>query len=180
MANTEDEQPTERAEVGSDLIIPVAAVALALYYFTTIIDSPWTAQVTAFFVGIILILLSIAHVLRAMLRLNRGDAQFSMRRILEPASLLPQRAMLFALTVGSLLVMSTAGFTLTAIVFLSSAMLLLNHGRNPVRIVVLAVSLSVVWFILFVLIFQRRFPLGWLDEQISAIVRPLLKSVGLG
>ena len=180
MANTEDGRPAGRAEVGSDLIIPVAAVALALYYFTTIIDSPWTAQVTAFFVGIILILLSVAHVVRALLKLRSGEAQFSMQTILEPTGLLPQRAALFALTIGSLLVMSTVGFTLTSMVFLSAAMLLLNRGRNPIRIVVLAIGLSVVWFIVFVLIFQRRFPLGWLDDQIKSIVGPLLKSAGLG
>ena len=180
MATTEDERSAGRSEVGSDLVIPIAAVALALYYFTTIIDSPWTAQVTAFFVGIILILLSLAHVVRSLLRLNSGDARFSLQSIVEPTGLLPQRVVLFALTVGSLVVMSSAGFTLTSMVFLCAAMLLLNQGRNPLRIAVIAIGLSVAWFIIFVLIFQRRFPLGWLDEQISTIVRPLLKSVGLG
>ena len=46
-----------RKPIGGELIIPVAAVAFTLYYFSTIFDSPWTAQVSAFFVGTILILL---------------------------------------------------------------------------------------------------------------------------
>ena len=50
------QKPEPRA-IGGELIIPVAALALTIYYFTTIIDVPWSAQVSAFFVGAILILL---------------------------------------------------------------------------------------------------------------------------
>ncbi len=47
----------EKKAIGGDLIIPIAALAFTVYYFTTIIDVPWTAQVSAFFIGSILILL---------------------------------------------------------------------------------------------------------------------------
>ena len=49
-----------KKSLGPDLIIPVAAILFTLYYFSTIIDSPWTAQVSAFFVGSILLGLSAA------------------------------------------------------------------------------------------------------------------------
>ncbi len=175
------EQPgRQRPVVGADLIIPIAAIALALYYFTTIIDSPWTAQVTAFFVGAILILLSLLLIGRSLWRFRQGDVDFSLDELIQPVAMLPVRAALLALVIASLYFISILGFTLTAILFLSSAMLLLNRGKNPVRIIVLAVTLSIVWFILFVLIFQRRFPLGWLDHQITGFVKPMLQSLGLG
>ena len=41
----------EKKSIGGDLVIPGAAVILTLYYFSTILESPWTAQVSAFFVG---------------------------------------------------------------------------------------------------------------------------------
>lgn len=180
MANDGNEPGLERHTVGSDLLIPIAAIALAVYYFTTIIDSPWTAQVTAFFVGVILIGLSLLHIGRSLWRLHKGEARFTVSDLLQPFDMLPQRIALFALTVLSLVLMPTLGFTLTAILFLAGAMLLLNRGRTPVRIVSMAIAFSVVWFIVFVLIFQRRFPLGWLDNQISAVFKPLLKTLGLG
>ncbi len=57
-------QRRERKSIGGDLIIPVAALALTVYYFITIIDVPWTAQVSAFFIGTILILLVVALFIR--------------------------------------------------------------------------------------------------------------------
>ena len=40
-----------KKSVGGELVIPIAALLFTGYYFYTIIDAPWTAQVSAFFVG---------------------------------------------------------------------------------------------------------------------------------
>ncbi len=180
MASDTQEPNKPRPLVGSDLIIPIAAIALALYYFTTIIESPWTAQVTAFVVGITLILLSAVYIVRALSEVMRGAAQLTFRDLVEPTALLPVRIALFVFTVSSLFLMPRLGFTLTSILFLSGAILLLTRAREPIRVLVLSVSLSILWFVVFVLIFQRRFPLGWLDEQIKAVVLPVLRALGLG
>jgi hypothetical protein len=175
-----DDAATKRRATGSDLVIPIAAILLTVYYFSTILKSPWTAQVTAFFVGAILIALSLFYIAKSVLQLRRRVTRFSLMDLVEPVNILPQRAALFALTLASLMLISTLGFTLTAITFLASAILLLNRGRQAGRILVISVSLSITWFILFVLVFQRRFPLGWLDHQIAAVIKPLLQAVGLG
>jgi RsiW-degrading membrane proteinase PrsW (M82 family) len=47
----------EKKQIGGELVIPVAALIFTLYYFSTIYNSPWTAQVSAFFIGAILLLL---------------------------------------------------------------------------------------------------------------------------
>ena len=57
MADKTDPDSAGKRHIGAQLIIPVAALAFTLYYFSTIINSPWTAQVSAFFIGSILILL---------------------------------------------------------------------------------------------------------------------------
>jgi hypothetical protein len=57
---------------GADLIIPLMGSVFALYYFTTIWDSPWTAQVSAFFVGALLILFSTVTVMRILHQWRRG------------------------------------------------------------------------------------------------------------
>ena len=63
-----------KTSIGADLIIPVAAILFTLYYFSTIIDSPWTAQVSAFFVGSVLLALCVLFVVGVALRVKRGDA----------------------------------------------------------------------------------------------------------
>ena len=57
MAEDTGNKNLERKSIGSELIIPVAALLFTIYYFYTIIDAPWTAQVAAFIVGSILIVL---------------------------------------------------------------------------------------------------------------------------
>ena len=51
MSSETTSAPREKRSIGGDLVIPVAALFFTLYYFLTIIDSPWTAQVSAFFIG---------------------------------------------------------------------------------------------------------------------------------
>ncbi len=179
MALEPDQSARDKPAVGADFVIPIAAILLAIYYFTTILDSPWTAQVTAFFVGMTLIILCLAFLIRAALSLVRSQARFSLQGLIEPKSLLPIRTALFVLTVSSVVAIPYLGFTLTATLFLSTSMLLLTAGRNPLRICTGAIVMSVVWFVIFVLIFKRRFPLGWLDEQLKALIQPVLKSIGL-
>ncbi len=43
-------------QLGGELVIPIIAVGFTLYFFSTIWNSPWTAQVSAFLVGGILLL----------------------------------------------------------------------------------------------------------------------------
>ncbi len=54
MNNQPKSEPREKKHVGGELVIPVAALIFTIYYFVTIIDVPWTAQVSALFVGTIL------------------------------------------------------------------------------------------------------------------------------
>ena len=67
--------------IGGQLVIPAAAVALALYYFTTIIDSPWTAQVSAFMIGSILIALCMALFVRIALQVKRKQVDLRMTEL---------------------------------------------------------------------------------------------------
>ena len=59
-------EKTEKKHLGGDLVIPVAALAFTLYYFSTIIDSPWTAQVSAVFIGAILIVLLLIFIIKSV------------------------------------------------------------------------------------------------------------------
>jgi hypothetical protein len=130
-----DQQPgsdkPEKQSIGSDLVIPVAGLLFTLYYFSTIINSPWTAQVSAFFIGAILILLIVT-----------------------------KRLILLALTIAYVYLIQWGGFTLTSFAFLSLAMLLLSGGRNKRLILVLSAVLALTGYLLFILAFETRFSKG--------------------
>lgn len=156
-----DRQRPERKSIGGDLIIPVAALALTGYYFTTIIDVPWSAQVSAFFIGTILILLIFALFIRTVFALRRGEVSLRLGGVIEPVSFIPKRMVLLVLTFGYILLIRWgAGFTLTTFAFLALAMLLLSEGRKKRMILVLSTVLAISGWLLFIVAFETRFPAG--------------------
>ncbi len=154
-------QRREAKGIGGDLIIPVSALALTVYYFTTIIGVPWSAQVSAFFIGTILILLIIALFIRTAFALRRGEVSLRLGRVIEPVSLIPKRIVLLVLTLGYILfILWGAGFTLTTFAFLALAMLLLSEGRKKGFVLILSTVLAIGGWLLFIVAFETRFPAG--------------------
>ncbi len=162
-------QRRERKAIGGDLIIPVAALAFTVYYFTTIIDVPWSAQVSAFFIGSILILLIIIFFIRTVVELRRGEVSLRLGQILEPVSFIPKRIALAALTIGYIVFIHWGGFTLTTFVFLALAMLFLNEGRRKGLILILSAMFAIGGWLLFIFAFETRFPAGPFERLMKGL-----------
>lgn len=160
----------EKRHIGGDLVIPAAALAFTIYYFTTIWDSPWTAQVSAFFIGTVLICLIVAFVGFTTVSLVRGDADLGLQRLTEPLSLVPRRVTLLALTMGFILLIPVGGFTLTTFLFLSGAMLVLSRGAKWKFILALSATLAIGGYFLFVYAFEVRFPVGPIEMLMAQVM----------
>jgi hypothetical protein len=156
--------------VGGDLIIPIAAVAFTLYYFSSIISSPWEAQVNAFFVGSILIVLVAVQLIRSARMLLTGEGDLGLGELIGPSAILHKRLLLLLLTIGYVVVIEWLGFTLTTFLFLTAAMFLLNDGRRPGFIVGLAAALALGGYLLFIVAFQTRFPMGPLEHLLGTVL----------
>ncbi len=167
-----------KKSLGPDLIIPVAAILFTLYYFSTIIDSPWTAQVSAFFVGTILLVLSGAFLIITGIRVLRGQANLRMGDLIAPRSIALRRLALFVFTLSYIFFIDWLGFTITTFLFIFLGMVLLSgwERQNKRLILALSVVLSVGGYLLFVVAFQRRFPEGPFEQAFKA----LMASVGGG
>ncbi len=165
-----DREKQDRKHLGGELVIPVAALLFTIYYFVTIIDVPWTAQVSAFFVGSILIFLIGMFVVRSVRELRRGDADLAMGRLIEPKSFIPKRLALMGLTLGFIFFVEWLGFTITAFLFICGAMLLLSNGRKRRLIVSLAAILSLSGWALFIWAFETRFPEGPFETMMQGLL----------
>ncbi len=168
------DQPTSekpaKKQIGGELVIPVAGVIFALYYFSTIIDSPFEAQVSAFFVGSILILLVAVFLVKSAISVIRGDAGLGLDVLLSARAFLPKRLALFVLTIAFIIVVEWGGFTLTTFAFLTLAMLLLSDGRNLKFILILAASLAIGGYLLFIVGFHTRFPFGPFEHLLGRVL----------
>lgn len=174
MNNDVDPGRPEKKHIGADLVIPVAALAFTIYYISTIIGLPWTAKVSTYFIAGVLVTVIAAFSVFNVIALLRGEADLGFQRLTEPLSFLPRRAVLFALTLGYIVVVQWGGFTLTTFVFLSLAMLLLSRGDNWKFILGLSATLAFGGYLLFIYAFEVRFPAG----PIEAILDPVMVEVG--
>lgn len=160
----------ERRQVGGELVIPIAGLIFTLYYFSTIIDSPWTAQISAFFVGAILIALIAAFLIRTVLDVRQGKSQLGAGPIAEPRVLLPKRLILLGLTLAYIWLIHILGFTITTFLFNAAAMALLTNGKRLLFIILLSASVAVAGWALFIYAFDTRFPEGPFELMMERVV----------
>ena len=166
------EQPAgtpARKEVGGELILPAAAVLFAIYYITTIQDVPWTAQVSALLVGSVLIVLCAMLAVRTLLGVRRGEQSLGLGPLIAPRAFIGKRLILLALTIGYIAFIEWLGFTLTTFVVLAASMLVLGEGRRKGLILILSAVLSIGGYLLFVVAFQTRYPVGPVDALLKAM-----------
>jgi len=170
MADRDVSQSSDRRAIGGELVIPAAGLVFTLYYFSTIADSPWTAQVSAFFIGTILIALIVVFAVRAALMVARGEAEIGFSGLADASDVASGRLWLFLITLGYIVLIDYGGFTLTTFVFLCAAMLTLNKGRRPVFIGVLSFVFSFGGYLLFILAFETRFPVGPFERFMRSVM----------
>ncbi len=158
-ADARGETP-EKKHVGGELLIPAAGILFTIYYFSTIIDSPWTAQVSAFFVGSILTLLVIIFLIKTFFDVRKGKSDLGLGKLIAPHALINKRVVLLALTIGYIVVVQYAGFTITTFAFMALSMMLLTGGRNKTFITLMSAGIAIGGWALFILAFNTRFPKG--------------------
>ena len=160
MAETTPSRNSEPRSIGAQLIIPIAAIAFTIYYFTTIIDSPWTAQVSAFFVGTLLLVLCIAYVGKAIYDRARGRVTFGLGDLFTHADLTSGRAAIFVLTILYMYVIQWGGFTITTFFYLFLSIAILNRARRLGLASLVSFIMVTAGYLLFIVAFDTRFPRG--------------------
>ncbi len=160
---------SEKKSVGAELILPIAGLIFTLYYFSTVWDSTWEAQVNAFFVGSVLIGLTIIFLIRMTISLARGDSNLSFLPLFEPIRFIPKRVILFILTLGYIIILEWVGFTISTFLFMFSAMFLLNDGRKRGFILFLSSALALGGYLLFIVAFETRFPMGPFENFLKQV-----------
>lgn len=161
---------SEKKATGGQLIIPVAAILFTLYYFSTIWNSPFEAQVAAFFVGTILLVLSLTFIVKRLWQWKRGEINLAFDDLLGERTMRLRRLILFCLTLGFVVLIEILGFTITTFLFLASAMLLLGQGRHFDRAIGIAFGAAIGGYLLFILAFETRFPAGPFENFMTSVV----------
>lgn len=157
-----------------DCIIPGLALAFTIYYLTTITEVPWTSQASAVVVSGLLTLAILAFVVRSVWRIRRGDEVLRLRggmaNLVGEPTVGGRRALLLGLTVGYVWIIPYLGFTLTTFAFLFCAIVLLSSLANWKRALAIALTSSVIGYVVFLYFFKTRFPSGPIEEFLKGVL----------
>ena len=165
-----NDETQKKRSVGGELILPVIGTVFTLYYFTTIMDSPWTAQVSAFFIGAVLLALCLVFFIKKGLAIARGEAVLNFETLFSSVDITSGRLALFIITLAYAILIEWGGFTITTFIFLLLSMTVLNKGQNKGFIVALSAGLSLGGYLLFILAFETRFPRGPFENFMEMVL----------
>ncbi len=169
MSDSVSDKSSDKRSIGGELVIPIAALLFTLYYFYTIYDTPWTAQVSAVFVGSILLALIFVYFAKVFVQRKQQEVDLKMGALVEPVSYIPKRLLLFLLTVLFVWTVDWLGFTITVFLFLMASMFVLGDGKRPILVTILSTLLSVGGYLLFIVAFKTRFPKGPFEHLIERL-----------
>ena len=159
-----------RRPLGGEMIIPILSVAFTLYFFTTIIESPWTAQVSAFAIGGTLLILCLIYFIRAGSQLAKGTAGLGFGKLFSREDITTGRIGLFAATIGYCWLIGDLGFTITTFLFLAISMMVLSQFKKIWLILLLSSILSLAGWAVFILAFDTRFPRGLFESFMAGVL----------
>jgi hypothetical protein len=167
---------TDRGETGvknkaswapADLIIPVFALGLSVYYISTIWDVPPMAQ----WYGGALSLVNIAFFAAALFCMVKNGV-FGKLPKTNPGI---RRALTLACMVAAYIaLLPVLGYCVSSFLFIGSVMYFLK-ARSFLRIIACALFVSLLGFVLFVLVLDVAIPLDPVSEEIKRFVIPLFR-----
>lgn len=159
-----------RRQLGGELVIPVLAIIFTLYYFSTIWNSPWTAQVSAFLVGGILLFVCALFLLRCLVWLSNGTGSLGFSNLINMDDIRTGRIGLLVATVGFCVLIEPLGFTLTTFLFMLVSMTVLAKARRMPLILLISTTVSLIGWAVFIVAFDTRFPRGWFETTMNAVL----------
>ena len=154
--------------MGGELIIPLMAFFFAIYYWVTIWDLTWEAQVNGLVIGAILFALTAIFFIRSFLRLRRGEVTLGLGSLLYPLRLQAVRLGLVALSSLYIFAIQWLGFTLTTFLFSLGSLYLLGV-RSRSELLGIPFLLAVSGYGLFILALNARFPWGPVENALSGL-----------
>ncbi|MBM2321834.1 MULTISPECIES: tripartite tricarboxylate transporter TctB family protein [Marivita] len=157
-------------QIGGELVIPILAVGFTIYFFSTIWNSPWTAQVSAFIVGGILLLVCAIFFVRAGIWLVRGEGTLGVGNLFTMDDIRTGRIGLLVTTIAYVMFIDTLGFTLMTFLFLAASMLILAKGKNAGFITMISAAMALTGWAVFIWAFDTRFPRGWFETTMKAVL----------
>ena len=168
MENNIEPPDEQRSRRGDELVLPILSLLFAIYYLYTIKDLAWEAQVNGLLISSVLILLVLLFLIKVGIEVIRRQSTLGLGELFSWGRTQAARIGLFGLAVVYVLIIPYTGYTLTTLLFLFTAMLVLGV-RSPVKLVVISLVLSLTGYYLFIVLLDTRFPPGPVEKLLALL-----------
>ena len=154
---------------GADLVIPVMAVALALYFIGSTTDLNREARLTGWGIGIVLIALCAVQFALMAFRLKRGAITLRLGEIVANTQHNRRR---LALVAGLVLFIATIGWIGTTPGLFLTVMggLWVMGVRRPAQLLGIAGGTAATVFVVFILLLGSRLPRGPVEHVLLSLL----------
>ena len=158
------------APVGADLVIPLLALAFAIYFFFSIRDLVWEAKANGVIIGSLLVVLIAAQLVRTGTAIARGKANLGTDLLWQPREALGKRIGMVLVTIAFIATLPWLGLTLGLLLGMLAALWAMGV-RKPSVLVGISVAVAAAAYLLFIAALNSSFPHGPVENLIAWLVR---------
>lgn len=166
IAEPEPKEP--KAALGADLIIPLMAAGLTIYFLVSTRGMAWEARANGTVIGGGLLAMIAMHLVRVAMRLRRGEGTLGFGDLFARSHVQGQRLAMLVVLIVFIALVPWLGTTLG--VFLSLLLLMLTLGVRSWRaLFLISAVVAATVYLLFMLLLQSRLPSGPVEEMLARI-----------
>jgi hypothetical protein len=165
----EPELRTKRQALGADLIIPVLAAGLTIYFLVNTAGLVWEARANGTVIGATLLILVAVQLVRVGVEVRRGRASLGFGSLLERSTVQAQRLGLLVVLAAFIAAIPWVGTTLGLFLALCASMWLLGV-RDPRALLGIPLAVAASVYVLFVVLLQSRLPVGPIEHFLGSLL----------
>jgi hypothetical protein len=160
----------KRPAAGADLVIPMLALGLTVYFLWSVAGVEWQAKANGMIVGTTLLALIAIQVARVGLALARGKADRGFGELFKPRDVLYKRLGMLAITIAFVALVPYVGLAIGLFVALAAALLVMGV-RGAKRVIGVALGVAIVSSLLFTVALDSGLPKGPVENLLGRLVR---------
>lgn len=159
----------KKTPLGADLVIPLLALAFAIYFFISIADLAWEAKANGVVVGTVLVVLVAVQLARIGVRLVRAEGDLRADPLWKPWDVLLKRVGMVLISVAFIVSLPWLGLTLAVWLAMIASLLVMGIRRRS-TLLWLPVGIAAVVYVMFIAILESDFPRGPIERLLAALL----------
>jgi hypothetical protein len=159
----------KRVALGAELVLPVIALAFAIYFLVSTADLQWEAKANGVIIGSSLVVLLVVQFVRSGIAYMRSRADFGFGTLLQPRDVFYKRLGMMAITIVLVATVPWLGVGLGLFLALSAALIMMGvRGYGHALLVAFLVALACS--VLFTVVLDSGLPHGPVENLLLSLV----------